>query len=190
MQFFTPCFALSNKENTHKVFQDSGLTKKVNLLSDAFNKKDYLKFYKLFPFSITAFAEIYGFNDTQGESPLYENSFEHINFLFQFNEKIDMQIFADKIFEFVKTLKWEADGINYFQNNLIDFIKREPNGLINVLKSKSKNEIYCFWHLVFDGSSTNDLQNKNNFQTLYNSIKSIDIEQSSLLKNEFDKMYP
>ena len=162
---------------------------RIEQLKNAYEKRDYKSFFKLFPNTYNELLDFYGYSDSLGERPLYSLYEEHIKYLFQYENIISSEIFTEKIYSIAVNGLWEADAVGLFQVNLSQLIINKPNLFIKILTAKSENEVKSFWHFVFDGSSKNDVQNKDKFNNIYQKINSLDERQSLVLKSEFEKMY-
>lgn len=183
---------------TREKFKEKGLEdiqrknsadKRMQKLKSSFEEKDYLNFFSLFPNTYRELVNFYGFDDIEGKMPLYDQYEDHINFLFNYKEKIDTSVFAKKVCEIAKDGYWDADAVALFQSNLSKMIIGETNVILEVLGTMNSEEVKGFWHFVFDGSSKNDIQNKEQFDKIYNKVILINPLQGELLKVEFDKMY-
>ena len=185
------CNANEKKNNSSSEIlqKESTSEARIEKLKRAFEQKDYTTFLKLFPDTYSELVDFYGYDEKKGKQPLYDLYDAHINYFFEYEEKISSEIFAKKVYEVAKGGVWEADGIGLFQSNLSDLIIRKPNIFLEILITKPDEEVIGFWHFVFDGSGKYDLQNKEKFETIYNKINSLDKKQGKLLKGEFERMY-
>jgi hypothetical protein len=178
-----------NDSSSDIMQKDSIADTRIEKLKRAFEQKDYTTFFKLFPDTYSELIDFYGFDDKKGKKPLYDLYDTHINYLFEYEEKISSEVFARKIYKVAKGGVWDADSVGLFQSNLSDLIIRKPNIFLEILTTKPNKEVTSFWHFVFDGSGKYDLQNKEKFETIYNKINSLDKKQGKLLKEEFERMY-
>lgn len=169
--------------------KDSIDNTRIEQLKKAYEKRDYKSFFKLFPNTYYELLNFYGYSDSLGEQPFYSLYEKHINYLFQHKNSISPEIFAEKVYSIAENGLWDADAVGLFQVNLSQFIIYKPNIFIKILTAKSEKEVKSFWHFVFDGSSKNDLQNKDKFNEIYKKINSLDERQSLVMKSEFEKMY-
>jgi hypothetical protein len=187
---FLSCNANERKNKNLTKTEKYGIDNtRIEQLKKAYEKRDYKSFFKLFPKTYYEFLNFYGYSDSLGEQPLYTLYEKHINYLFQYENSISPEIFAEKVYSIAENGLWDADAVGLFQVNLSQFIIDKPNIFIKILTTKSEKEVKSFWHFVFDGSSKNDLQNKNKFNVTYKKINSLDERQSLVLKSEFEKMY-
>lgn len=187
---FFSCNANEKKEGSNDVTQKDNIADtRIEKLKRAFEQNDYATFFKLFPDTYSELVDFYGFNDDTGKKPLYDFYETHINYLFEYEEKISSEIFAEKVYKIAKGGVWDADGIGLFQSNLSELIISKPNIFLEILTTKPDKEVTDFWHFVFDGSGKYDLQNKEKFETIYRKINILDKKQGKLLKEEFERMY-
>lgn len=185
---------VSKKENPKNPYTE--LTKETGVYNDtvetlrlSFEKKDYQMFFDFFPCSYTHFLDLYGFDDKTGARPLYEVYEEHVNYLFECEEYVGQKELIKKIYGISKNAVWEADAPTILQDNLTLLIIKNPEAILNFLSTKPNKEIESFWFFVFDGSSADDLQNKEKFRNLYGKINALNPKQAKLLRDVFEEMY-
>lgn len=185
---------VSKKEPPKKVH--AKLTEENNVSNDtienlrvSFKKKDYQMFFDFFPCSYSQFLDVYGFDDKNGAKPLYEVYEDHVNYFFECEGYIGQKEFVKKIYGIVKNAVWEADAPTILQDNLTLLIVKSPKAILSLLTTKPNKEVESFWFFVFDGSSTDDLQNKEKFKNVYGKINALNPKQAELLKQVFEKMY-
>jgi|ERR1035437_980669 hypothetical protein len=191
------CLVLScnvSKKETQKV--NAELVERNRVSNDtvenlrlSFKKKDYQMFFDFFPSSYGQFLGLYGFDDKNGAKPLYEVYEDHVNYFFEFEGHVDQKEFIKKIYGIVKNAIWEADAPTILQDNLTLLIIKSPKAILSLLSTKPNKEVESFWFFVFDGSSTDDLQNKEKFKNVYGKINALNPKQADLLKQVFGKMY-
>lgn len=184
------CNANEKKGESNDATQKDNIADtRIEKLKRAFEQNDYATFFKLFPDTYSELIDFYGFDDDTGKKPLYDFYETHINYLFEYEEKISSEFFAEKVYKIAKGGVWEADGIGLFQSNLSKLIISKPNIFLKILITKPDKEVANFWHFVFDGSGKYDLQNKEKFETIYRKINILNKKQGKLLKEEFERMY-
>lgn len=186
---FVICCNTSQNNSKELMQNDIYSNDRIEKLKYAFEKKDYLGFFNIFPATYKEFVSFYGYDDIKGEYPLYDMYEQHIDYLFQNKFEVQTHQFAEKIYGIAKDGVWEADAVALFHSNLSKFIIENPNIIIDILATKSDIESSNFWHFVFDGSSKHDAQNLKKYNTVYNLIKAINFKQSQILKFEFENMY-
>lgn len=187
---FLSCNAKERKnQSVTTTEKDSIDNRRIGQLKNAYEKRDYESFFKLFPNTYYELLNFYGYSDSLGEQPLYSLYEEHIKYLFQYENIVSPEIFAEKAYSIAENGLWEADAVGVFQVNLSQLIISKPNLFIKILTAKSEKKVKSFWYFVFDGSSKNDLQNKDKFNCIYQKVNSLDKRQSLILKSEFEKMY-
>lgn len=190
------CNAKEKKNDTSDIVQKDSITVvndslkiKANQLKEAYSKNNYFGFFKLFPNTFDEFLKLYGYDDEKGENNILALVCEdHIDFFFASYE-LNKESFIPKMFNLVKVGHWEADAPSTLQDNIEKFIKLHTKEVIDYLITKPDIEVTGFWYFVFDGSSRNDLQNKDKFNNIYQKINSLDKKQGLILKSEFEKMY-
>jgi len=187
--FFISCNNISKHKN--KIVKKHNYTindlseSRIVHLKEAFEKKKYLEFFRFFPNTYEELINFYGYDYDTGAKPLYEDSYEQINYLFEYHRKIDLDIFIKKIYKISIGGSWEADAVSYFQDGLCELIINYPEYILNNLKNKEEKEMRSFWFFVFDGPCKNDKK----FEIIYDTINKIDVSQSFLLKEEYKKIY-
>jgi len=188
------CFTIffsgnDNKNDNSIIHKNSVIDTRIEALKQAFENNDYTKFFQFFPDSYDELVNFYGFDDNKGASPLYSLYEVHINYLFDYEGKIDTKSFATKIYEVAKNGVWDADAVGLFQSKLSNMIISKPDIFLEILAMKPNKEMKGFWHFVFDGSEKNDLQNKERFNAIYKKIKPLNSKQAEILNHEFKGMY-
>ncbi len=185
-------FSCNSKEkgNSDSIVQNADKTfdSRIEQLKLTFKEDDYLSFFKLFPDTYKEIITVYGFDDNTGEKPLYFEAKDHISFLFN-PPKEHLTPLVKKSIGIAIEAKWDADAINYFQEELSNLVIKHPEEVLIVLKTKSDKKKADFWNFIFDGSSENDLQNNEKFYRIFEKIKPLDVEQSDILNREFKKLY-
>jgi len=179
----------ADKSNKEIIEKKELVSDTIEGLKKAFNHKDYLTFFKLFPSSYNHFLDLYGFDDEKGGRPLYELYEDHISYFFEYEGQINQIVFVKKLYEITKNGIWEADAPTILQDNLTRFILKQPQVILRLLISKPDKEKESFWFFVFDGSSKNDLQNKEKFRSIYKKINALNHKQAEILRHEFEEMY-
>lgn len=189
--FFTSCVKKNHELNSANVKEDNlqidEKSSKVEELKEACDNNDYQTFIKLFPDSYNELVNYYGFDEEKGAKPLYDVYEQHINYLFK-NNTGDTYFFA-KVYNISKNGKWDADAVGLFQTNLTNYIIKSPKKIIEYIADKNDSELKGFWFFIFDGSSKNDIQNKQKFDTIYKIIYSLDQRQALILKTTVQEMY-
>ena len=183
-----------NQNTSIKKEWEVDLQKKAEQLKIAYNDKDSLLFFKLFPDTFNSFMGLYGYgyneesgitNYKLGSNPLYEEAYDHIAFIFKCKDRISCQIFYEKMFNITKNGKWDADTPSYLQRGLKNMILQDTHHFVKFLSKKDIKDINGFWFFMIDGLVLNNMVE--HMQELYNVINPIDKEQGDLLKKQFDK---
>jgi hypothetical protein len=153
-------------------------------IKKAYSDRDYAFLISLFPDNMEQFTEIYGYDDTSGKKPLYDDAFEHIKYFFNevTNEYIDT-LFAKAIGIAING-RWDADAVNYFQDEFIMVIKKYPKQFLSVISSKTVEESSTVWYFLFDGPHPS--RTKECYEDIYNLIKPLSNVQADLLRQQFE----
>ncbi|MFV0545598.1 MAG: hypothetical protein ACK5ND_05275 [Bacteroides sp.] len=154
-------------------------------LTEAYNKKDYATFLRLFPGNFNEFQDFYGFDDVTGEKPLYTVAEKQIEYLFT-GVQNELPLIK-KVIPIAIGGKWDADAVNYFQHNLINLLENHSDKVFEVLSTKSESESKQFWYFIFDSPHPDNEQNKKLIADLSNKFGS-ENNQISYLKEEFAKV--
>lgn len=119
-------------------------------------KKEYVLFFQTFPSDFDCFIDIYGFrmdgNDYSSMqlSPLYDESFEHIELFFKTKDYIKKENFISKLIDVSLYGYWDADAISIFKMNLFDFLENNLKSFYEILSKYNNNQIKSFWTFYFD----------------------------------------
>jgi hypothetical protein len=187
------CFCFSCHANEKKSKASDTLPKKsiahtrIEQLKRAFEQKDYPTFFKLFPDTYSELLGFYGFDDSTGESPLYSLYDTHIDYLFEYSNKISSETFASKVYEVAKGGVWDADAVGLFQSHLSKLIINNPNVFFEILNNKSDKEAASFWYFVLDSPHPNNDQNKE-FVAILSKQYGVSNKQILILKKQFEKV--
>ncbi|MEB2777371.1 hypothetical protein SYJ56_18800 [Algoriphagus sp. D3-2-R+10] len=153
---------LMKTDTLHQIFPDSPLRKKqdthenvtelhkIRELQNAFTNQDELQFLKLFPSNFSEFKGFFGWNEDQDKpEKLYQQSTNYITYFFQLIKEPDYQKFDSKLIAIAKNGKWQADAVNHFQDQAMDYIKQSQRyNLINELEFDEAKSVLFF---LFDG---------------------------------------
>jgi len=116
------------------------------------NKGDKTKYFKIFPCSFKEFVNVFGFyesKDTLILSPLYDDAYGYIECFFQ--NQIDKNLFYNKVIRITSDSYWASDAVNYFQDFLIYYFKRDYEVVLEELGSYSDKNISNFWTFYLSG---------------------------------------
>lgn len=158
------------------------------LLEQAYNKKDYDIFFRLYPNSYTKFVEYYGYIGDK-PMPLYSIAFEHLKYLM--SGKIRKFKLIDKLFNIAKDGKWDADASSYLQDYMVDLIVEYPEIILSLLNENSTKEIENFWYFILYYPSLHpeyDLQYQNKYKQIYNCIQNRDKQMGGIIKKTYEKI--
>ncbi len=162
---------------------------RVEKLKESRESNQYDVFFNFFPNNFKEFKVYYGYDDYSGEGPLYSQYQNHITYFFEIEKKVGSDRFIGKLFGISIDGKWDADAIEFFQEKLSGVLVSEPDIFLKNINKMPDSIARGFWHFVFDGSTNNDLQNKDRFDRIYNVVSKLDKRQAALLKLEFESMY-
>ena len=146
----------------------------VEILRQAYEQKDYKRFFEWFPDSFCRFNDIYGYKEerTVPAMPLYDESYQHMSFLFSKQLESD-SIHLSKLFAIAKTASWDADAIAYFQDGLLNLILKEPDRVAAYLQKQSKKELICFWEFILDSPFPLESDCKRYATNIYKKINAV-----------------
>lgn len=189
---FFSCNANEKKKDNNRDSSDTTQIKsvantRIEQLKRAFEQKDYATFFKLFPDTYRELVEFYGFDDNTGKKPLYDFYAAHINYLFEYENKISSESFARKVYEIAKGGVWDADAVGLFQENLLKLIIDNPNVFLEILNTKPDKEAASFWYFVLDSPHPDNDQNKEFIAKLSKQFGESH-KQVLLLKTQFEKV--
>lgn len=183
------CENINNKEPAHvKKATISSKDSILAILIKSYKNKNYKEFIACFPEDYKSINEIYGFVDTIGKAQLYDESYNHVTYLFNYPSGFDSVLY-EKVINIAANLEWEPDVINYIQNDAIKLIISDPLKFVQFLNKRSKSESQKVWHFIIDGSSPNDLQSKQKYHTLHSLLKNIDPHQADILQKKYSDLY-
>lgn len=129
-------------------------TERIVNLQQSYIENDYLKFFHYFPDTFDSFVAIYGYVENEEEtilSILYDDAYYHIEYLFENNNRIDINSFLEKIFYITQHSYWQADAYNYFKINVEKLFDCRYDDFIDYLNSKTNKELEDFWFFVLNG---------------------------------------
>ncbi len=118
----------------------------IENLKESYLTKDESEYMRQFPKSMVSFKSYFGW-DEELDKPqeLYEESYQYIDYWF---ELIDDKRFADQelyITDICENGKWQADGVNYFQDKALSYIKEKNKYyLINDLDDSRAKSVLFF----------------------------------------------
>lgn len=119
------------------------MSQDIKEIEKSFNNKDWEVFVNAFPDTFSELMSIYGFDEEFGPQPLYEESFDHICFLFS-NDRIREPQYIDKLLKLTYGFYWEADAPTYLGCNIWKLIDEYPVLISDLLQNKSDTVIKDF----------------------------------------------
>ncbi|WP_297335029.1 hypothetical protein [Algoriphagus sp.] len=128
----------------------SNQTLAIEKLIEAYKTKNETQFLKQFPADFQQFMAYFGGNTKSNQAnPLYEESYEYIVYFFDLLPQDKYRKFESKLIGIAANGVWQEDGVNYFQNSAMEYIKRNNSyPLIDELPSKKAKSVLFF---LFDG---------------------------------------
>ncbi|GAA0872265.1 hypothetical protein GCM10009117_14120 [Gangjinia marincola] len=149
------------------------------LLKKSYEDKNEDQFMKQFPSSFITFMDYFGWNEIENNpNPLYDVSIDYINYWFSNLSKKEHKKYEDKLIGIAMNGSWQADAVNYFQYNMIEYLKRENAfTLINKINEEDAKSVLFF---LFDGPHP---KRDNSFE------KGLNSEKKELLDNIFDQNF-
>lgn len=142
-------------------------------------------YFETFPNTFSDFQSVFGYEETPDSlhlGVLYFESLDYITQFFQLNTDIRPELFADRIIRLCINGKWQADGVNILQTNVVNIVTFDTshgcfykypdivscydeslkNALLSRLTRYEEKEILSFWRFYFDGVKS-DLTNDSLF---------------------------
>ena len=115
----------------------------IKELEKSFSNRDWDNFVNAFPDTFSELMSIYGFDEEFGPQPLYDESYDHICFLFS-NDKIRESQYIDKLLKLTDGFYWEADAPTYLGYNIWKLIDEYPALISELLQNKSDGIVKDF----------------------------------------------
>ncbi|WP_299435564.1 hypothetical protein [uncultured Aquimarina sp.] len=115
-------------------------------LQQSFVTKNETKFLNHFPKDFNQFHSYFGWNAVTNEpEKLYEACNDYINYWFDLLNKAKYKKHESNIIGVCTNGKWEADGVNYFRDKSINYIKeKQKYYLINDLNDPEAKSVLFF----------------------------------------------
>ncbi|UZD22936.1 hypothetical protein PBT90_05830 [Algoriphagus halophytocola] len=128
----------------------SNQTLAIEKLKEAYKTKNETQFLEQFPANFQQFMAYFGWNTKSNQAnPLYEESYEYIVYFFDLLSLDKYRKFESKLMGIAANGVWQEDGVNFFQNSAIEYIKSNNSyRLIDELPSKEAQSVLFF---LFDG---------------------------------------
>lgn len=186
---FISCKSPSQEKNADK--------NKITSLQKSFAEKEDQQFLEEFPKNFNDFKNTFGWNDqADTPQPLYKDSDKYIKYFFSLLEKPQYKKYEYAIVSIAEKGKWEADAVGYFQDESLNYLKKNKKmELINALDNKKAESVISF---LFDGPVfnndevfVNDLNadKKNIFQKISKGKISHDKQRSMISSYENNDAY-
>lgn len=121
----------------------------IRKLEQSFLSKHEQEFMESFPKDFSTFNATFGWNEELNKAePLYENSNAYIEYWFSLLQKPQYMQYEKSIISISKNGKWDADAVNYFQKNALEYIK--GNNKYSLLNSLSENDLRSVLSFLLD----------------------------------------
>ncbi len=142
LEFQTKNTSEENKKDPQEI--------KSQRLKEAFENKNEALFLVEFPSDFYQFMEYFGWYDENAQpNELYEESYAYIDYFFDLMLKEQHKKLEVKMIRIAENGRWQEDGVNYFQDKTLDYIKNEKrHEIINTLSSVEAQSVLFF---LFDG---------------------------------------
>ncbi len=114
------------------------------ILNEAFSHKNWKLFVDNFPETFAEFLDLYGFDDTEGTKPLYNEANDHISFIFS-DARIRENQYLEKLLKLTKGYRWNADAPNYLRHHIGEMIICYPSIISEFMKDKSDDLVKDFF---------------------------------------------
>lgn len=120
--------------------------KNVINIKKAYNEKNEIEFLNQFPNKFETLNEYFGWNNsTDKPNALYNDANKYIDYWFSLLLKVEYREYEKNIISICYGGKWDADGINYFQDKSINyFLKNKRMELLNSLSEKEAKSVLFF----------------------------------------------
>lgn len=168
------------------IFKFKNSKEQVDTLTKYFDKKQLISdeiFFCAFPNSFKGMQDIFGFDDKNGEAPLYRDGEKIITYFANLNS-ISKAIYYEKYINICVGGIWEADNIREafgFANRLTN----DTEAACSSLSKRTDKEIKSVFHFIFDGPHPkNELNEK-----IYKELLTILIKQDERLGNLLKESY-
>jgi hypothetical protein len=115
-----------------------------------------VNFFNEFPNSFGEFQKLYGFDDNKGESIYYRSANRRIDSLFSSKKAVSDSVFVNKLIDISKDGKWDADAVNYFQQNLRTYFFVNSQVFLSMLGKEKQSNIDGFWYFFLDEPHLNE----------------------------------
>lgn len=163
------------------------LATKLRALFNEQNKssQNVVEFFNLFPSTFDTLFLLYGYDDEKGGAPLYSCAHNHADYICT-TEQIDE---IERLKKFI-SIGAGADRNKHEDTHLsmclMELIKKNPIVAASILNKYSQKEIFNLWGYVFGGPHPSNY--KEDFDTIYNSIKEKNPVQAKVLKKGYEKI--
>ncbi len=125
-------------------------TIEIEQLKEAYKDKNDQLFLKQFPADFQQFMDYFGWNNKSNQpNELYEESYAYIDYFFHLLSQEKFREFESKLIGIADNGVWQEDGVNFFQDLTLKYIKvGERYELIDDLRSNKAKSVLFF---LFDG---------------------------------------
>lgn len=118
----------------------------IDNLKESFASKNEQEYMRQFPQKMAVFKSYFGWNTDQDRpEELYEESYQYIDYWFSLLDKKEFRGREIQIVQICENGEWQADGVNYFQDKSLDYIKdKNKYDLINQLNNEKAKSVLFF----------------------------------------------
>ncbi|MCB2377266.1 hypothetical protein LGH70_06710 [Hymenobacter sp. BT635] len=156
---------------------------KLHLDSQANQYQYETAFFSCFPNDFASFNNLFGWDDKKGKpAPLYHNSEQYVNLFFAC-QHIPVQRKVDKIVAICKHGTWDADAINFLQQNTHNFFLKHPANFLQALRHQKPQDAESFWSFYFDYES--DHHRAKDLQAVNALVSKDDIAMRRIIKQAY-----
>lgn len=115
-------------------------------IKNAYNSKNEIEYLNQFPNKFETLNEYFGWNDSSDKpNILYNDANKYIDYWFSLILRNEYREYEKNIISICYGGKWDADGINYFQDKSIEYlIKNNRMELLNSLNAKEAKSVLFF----------------------------------------------
>jgi len=174
-----------NAQKYNNLMADS-LKKYASLIINNGHKRYYEeKFFHYFPNNFYEMESLFGFSDTLGPGPLYDNP--ELIVIFSNLKTIPKYKYYEKYINICINGKWKADNISEgfgFYEKLL----KDTDMVLTVLSKKNKEEIKSVFKFLFDGPVPHSEENIRRYVNLYMKLAKKDKKIAELLQESFKEL--
>jgi hypothetical protein len=144
------------------------------------------EFFAAFPATFRDFDNLYGFDDLEGEHPLFANASDHIEYFFGCSD-IPQNERIEKAVGISLHGKWAADSVWMFREHMHQIVVAFPVEVQSFLESLSDADASSFWYFMLDGPHPEHPEVEKRYKTCLEIVGS-QSKQTKLVKKQYEKL--